>query len=213
MRPLGRNIPWKSISIPWIRRSKGWNFRSKATFQRKNSSETCHIVAKTPFSAVPAAVRCTDVFHYQTFLIFAYLRARVQALENNRFSMLKSSALRRGGIPAATARGKAPLRHLRRSSRCAKLPAPQGSHYSVTAGERSEPAEGACPHHHRPQGGRTLIVCACESCAGIPRVTALHQPAAVADFAERMPVRPPWGRTYICGSPSAGSPCSPAVTE
>ena len=101
-----------------------------------------------------------------------------------------------------------PCLHLYRHS--VKLPAPQGSHYSVTAGERSEPAEGACPHHHRPQGGRTLIVCACESCAGIPRVTALHQPAAVAGFAERMPVRPPWGRTYICGSPSAGEHGEPA---
>ena len=39
----------------------------------------------------------------------------------------------------------------------AKLPAPQGSHYSIAAGERSEPAEGG-PHHHRPQGGRTPYV-------------------------------------------------------
>ena len=51
-----------------------------------------------------------------------------------------------------------PCLHLYRHS--VKLPAPQGSHYSVTAGERSEPAEGACPHHHRPQGGRTLVACA-----------------------------------------------------
>ena len=36
------------------------------------------------------------------------------------------------------------------------------------------------------------------SCAGIPRVAALHRPAAVAGCAERMPVRPPWGRTDIC---------------
>ena len=49
--------------------------------------------------------------------------------------------------------------YLHLCSRCAKLSAPQGSHYSVTAGERSEPAEGACPHHHRPQGGRTLVAC------------------------------------------------------
>ena len=53
-----------------------------------------------------------------------------------------------------------PCLHLYRHS--VKLPAPQGSHYSVTAGERSEPAECACPHHHRPQGGRTLVACACE---------------------------------------------------
>ena len=52
---------------------------------------------------------------------------------------------------------RSPCLHLHRHS--VKLPAPQGSHYSVTAGERSEPAEGACPHHHRPQGGRTLVAC------------------------------------------------------
>ena len=91
MRPLGRNIPWKSISIPWIRRSKGWKFRSKATFRRKNGVETCHIVAKKPFSAVHAVGCPTDVPEHQTFLIFAYLRARAQARENNRFSMLKNS--------------------------------------------------------------------------------------------------------------------------
>ena len=147
MRPLGRNISWKSISIPWIRRSKGWNFRSKATFQRKNSSETCHIVAKTPFSAVPAAVCRTDVFHYQTFLIFAYLRARAQALENNRFSMLKSSALRSGGIPAATARGKAPLRHLRRSHRHTARQAP--------------PMGVRAPSSSAPRGSNAHRVCAC----------------------------------------------------
>ena len=64
-------------------------------------------------------------------------------------------------IPAACRCDTAvPCLHL--CSRCAKLPAPQGSHYSVTAGSPCSPAEGACPHHHRPQGGRTLIVCACE---------------------------------------------------
>ena len=101
MRPLGRNIPWKSISIPWIRRSKGWKFRSKASFRVKNGAETCHIVAKNPFLGVFAAGLRTDSLHYQAFLIFAYLQARARALENNRFSMLKNSALRRGGIPAA----------------------------------------------------------------------------------------------------------------
>ena len=101
MRPLGRNIPWKSISIPWIRRSKGWNFRSKATFQRKNSSETCHIVAKTPFSAVPAAVRCTDVFHYQAFLIFVHLPPGTQGYGKIAFSVLKG----RRSSPSACCRG------------------------------------------------------------------------------------------------------------
>ena len=101
MRPLGRNIPWKSISIPWIRRSKGWNFRSKATFQWKNSSETCHIVAKTPFSAVPAAVRCTDVFHYQTFLIFVHLPPGTQGHGKIAFSVLKG----RRSSPSACCRG------------------------------------------------------------------------------------------------------------
>ena len=127
MRPLGRNIPWKSISIPWIRRSKGWNFRSKATFQRKNSSETCHIVAKTPFSAVPAAVRRTDVFHYQTFLIFAYLRARAQALENNRFSMLKG----RRSSPPACCRGRLCTRVRHAHPRLQSSSAPLGPPFPV----------------------------------------------------------------------------------
>ncbi len=138
MRPLGRNISWKSISIPWIRRSKGWNFRSKATFQRKNSSETCHIVAKTPFLAVPAAVRCTDVFHYQTFLIFAYLRARAQALENNRFSVLKNSALRRGSFPAA---------HTMRMARRRKIMSVRGCRPELWAA-------GKPPLLSHPVGGR-----------------------------------------------------------
>ena len=53
------------------------------------------------------------------------------------------------------------------------LPAPQGSHYSIAAGERSEPAESG-PHHHRPQGGRTLVVCGCPALSS-PRVAALHR--------------------------------------
>ena len=115
MRPLGRNIPWKSISIPWIGRSIQWKIQSKATFQRKIGADLRHIVAKKPFSGVHAAGPPTDVFHYQTFLIFAYLQAREQAREKIRFSVLKNSgadsmkggrgharsALRRGGIPAA----------------------------------------------------------------------------------------------------------------
>ena len=48
----------------------------------------------------------------------------------------------------------------------AMLPAPQGSHYSIAAGERSEPAEGG-PHHHRPQGGRTLVVCGCPALSSL----------------------------------------------
>ena len=61
-------------------------------------------------------------------------------------------------MPPCPADGVVPMPHLYRYP--AKLPAPQGSHYSIAAGERSEPAEGG-PHHHRPQGGRTLVVCAC----------------------------------------------------
>ena len=65
-------------------------------------------------------------------------------------------------IPAACRGGIMP--HLYRHP--AMLPAPQGSHYSITAGERSEPAEGG-PHHHRPQGGRTLVVCGCPAPASL----------------------------------------------
>ena len=61
----------------------------------------CHIVAKKPFSAVLAAGLLMLVSESQTFLIFAYLRARERAVENNRFSMLKNSGFRRGGIPVA----------------------------------------------------------------------------------------------------------------
>ena len=89
MRLHSRSIPWISISIPWNRRSIPWIFRSKATFQRKNSPETCHIVAKIAFWGVHAVMRRTDVLYYQTFLIFAYLRATAQPCENIRFSVLK----------------------------------------------------------------------------------------------------------------------------
>ena len=96
-------------------RSIPWKFRSKACFQRKNSPKMRHIVAKITFSGLLTAELRTDVFHYQLFLIFAYLRATAQARENIRFSMLKNSradkveearrrrrnCLRRGGIPAA----------------------------------------------------------------------------------------------------------------
>ena len=135
----------------------------------------------------------------------------------------------------------------------AKLPAPQGSHYSITAGERSEPAEGAYLHHHRPQGGRTLVVCgypapaslewqlstgllpwlAVQSVCPFDPLGAVHIYVWLfvrgfamltrgyrvvwppwgrgslsggvgvvcvlsAGDACLMPVRPPWGRTYIC---------------
>ena len=112
MRPLGRNIPWKSISIPWIRRSKGWKFRSKATFRRKNGVETCHIVAKKPFSGVSAAEYLTDVSEHQAFLIFAYLRARAQPREKNRFSVLKNSGA--DGMKRLSAAGE--VRHV--ETRC-----------------------------------------------------------------------------------------------
>ena len=107
---FGRNIPWKSISIPWIRRSKGWKFRSKASFRVKNGAETCHIVAKKPFSGVPAAGPLMLVFESQTFLIFAYLRATERAHGKNAFSVLKSKgpfAVRPGWhIPCGVPRGK-----------------------------------------------------------------------------------------------------------
>ena len=110
MRPLGRNIPWKSISIPWIGRSIQWKIQSKATFQRKIGADLRHIVAKKPFSGVHAAGPPTDVFHYQTFLIFAYLQATERAHGKNAFSVLKSKgpfAVRPGWhIPCGVPRGK-----------------------------------------------------------------------------------------------------------
>ena len=93
----------------------------------------------------------------------------------------------------------------------AMLPAPQGSHYSITAGERSEPAEGGLPPPSAPRGSNARRVWV--SCAVIPSGGCSPPPAAVAGCAERMSVRPPWGRTYICGSPSAGSLRSPAAIE
>ena len=124
MRPLGRSIPWKSISIPWIRRSKGWKFRSKATFRRKNGVDLCHIVAKNPFSGVRAAGHLTDVSEHQTFLIFAYLRAKARAHENNRFSVLKNSGFRRGGRNAAPPKPSERVRRdLSRLTRSGQSPA------------------------------------------------------------------------------------------
>ena len=91
MWPPERSIPWISISIPWNRRSTPWKIASKATFRRKNEVETCHIVAKSSFLGLFAAVLRTDVSERQVLLIFAYLRATAQARENIRFSVLKNS--------------------------------------------------------------------------------------------------------------------------
>ncbi len=91
MRPLGRNIPWKSISIPWNGRSKGWKYRSKATFRWKNSPDLCHIASKIELLGVRAAVPRKDVPENQAFQFFAYLRAKEQARENIRFSVLKNN--------------------------------------------------------------------------------------------------------------------------
>ena len=50
----------------------------------------CQIVAKIAFFGVPAAGCRKDVSENEVFLIFAYLRAKERALENNRFSVLKN---------------------------------------------------------------------------------------------------------------------------
>ena len=131
-------------------------------------------------------------------------------------------------IPAACRGGIAVLMpHLYRHP--AMLPAPQGSHYSITAGERSEPAEGACLHHHRPQGGRTLVVCGCPAPAslGWQLSTGLLPWLAVQSVCPFDPlgavhiyvwlfvrgfamltrgyrvVRPPWGRGSLSGGVGA----------
>ena len=96
-------------------------------------------------------------------------------------------------MPPCPADGAVPIPHLYRHP--AKLPAPQGSHYSIAAGERSEPAEGGLPPPSAPRGSNARRVCPAPASF---RVAALHRSAAVAGCAERMPVRPPWGRTYIC---------------
>ena len=87
--PFVDSIPWISISIPWIGRSIPWKFRSMGTFRPKNGPEFCHIAAKMAFLCVHAEVGRRDVPHCQVFLIFAYLRATADAVENNRFSVLK----------------------------------------------------------------------------------------------------------------------------
>ena len=121
MRLHSRSIPWISISIPWNRRSIPWKFRSKATFQRKNSPETCHIVAKIAFWGVHAVMRRTDVLYYQTFLIFAYLRATAQPCENIRFSVLKKRGW--GGLLSLWGKGWGGMQAGVRACRGGKLSA------------------------------------------------------------------------------------------
>ena len=62
-------------------------------FRRKIPSDLCHIVAKIAFWGVSTKRLRADVSENQDFLIFAYLRATDFALENIRFSVLKSEAL------------------------------------------------------------------------------------------------------------------------
>ena len=81
----------------------------------------------------------TDVFHYQAFLIFAYLRATEQLRENNRFSVLKSSC---GGQSSMAAQGEK-IRRFPKAYR--EADAPIGGELSITAGEpkanlRTEPS-------------------------------------------------------------------------
>ena len=57
------------------------------------------------------------------------------------------------------------------------LPAPQGSHYSITAGERSEPAEAACPTTIGPKGVER------SSCVGVPRCHPFGWQLSVCLFA------------------------------
>lgn len=88
MGPIGDNIPWK-----W--RSMGWKWRSMGTFEKKNRTDFRQIVAKTVIHGRFQQQGKTLSAHYQTFLIFAYLRPREHAREKIAFSMLKN-ARRRG---------------------------------------------------------------------------------------------------------------------
>ena len=80
------------------------------------------------------------------------------------------------------------------------LPALSGPHYSIAAGEGSEPAE----ERQRgcwPQGGATpAAVLRCWACIELRRRFSFSV------------VRPPWGRRWWIHL-SAGSLCSPAVIE
>ena len=77
-----------------------WKFRSMGTFRPKNGSDFCHIAAKMAFLGFHAEVDRRDVPHCQVFLIFAHLRATVDAVENNRFSVLKKWRRAAFGWPA-----------------------------------------------------------------------------------------------------------------
>ena len=103
-----------NAAVPWIGRSIPWKFRSMGTFRPKNGPEFCHIAAKMVFLGFRAEVSRRDVPHCQVFPIFAYLCARVDVVENNRFSVLKTGALAafRGGGAAVTGRAVAAWRML-----------------------------------------------------------------------------------------------------
>ena len=108
---------WQTVNadvLPWIGRSIPWKFRSMGTFRPKNGPEFCHIAAKMVFLGFRAEVSRRDVLHCQAFPIFAYLCARVDVVENNRFSVLKTGALAafRGGGAAVTGRAVAAWRML-----------------------------------------------------------------------------------------------------
>ena len=136
MRLFCRNIPWISISIPWNRRSIPWKIASKGSFQRKNSPKTCHIAAKKPFRAYLAEEHLTLASESHTFLIFAYLQAKEQARENNRFSMLKNSG-------AAPIRGRPlPLPDGHSPHPDGHSPQPNGH---VESCEKCDPALGTQP--------------------------------------------------------------------
>ena len=109
-------------------------------------------------------------------------------------------------IPAACRGGTAvPIPHLYRHP--AKLSAPQGSHYSITAGERSEPAESG-PHHHRPQGGRTPYVRVLRRHPfGWQLSTACCRGWLCRAYARSTPLGP---YIYMYGSSSAGERSEPA---
>ena len=81
-----------------------------------------------------------------------------------------------------------------------RLPAPQGAHYSIAAGKRSAPA-GDVHTQDGPQGGPTAVR------GVVARVSGAWGVLSVVLF-------DPFGAVSVRGSlRSAGSPCSPAVTD
>ena len=83
------------------------------TFGVKIGPKSCHIAAKMALLGFLAAELRADVLHCQVVLIFAHLRASGDALENNRFSVLKKSRRAALGCPAPACRrppGTAALR-------------------------------------------------------------------------------------------------------